>query len=123
MVTNAHCLVNGLSLISDLHGSDRSKAYFAIIDSDEPYPCFGILRFFFKSLVLIKGAADSTEETKSHDLAYVQWFSDSQDPLFQITDDFYEGDEIVCPRRIVSRCAVLKSYSNSPFKFIVELPL
>ena len=87
---HARCLVNGLSLISDLHGSDRSsifKAYFAIIDSDEPYPYFGIVQFFFKSLVLIKGAADSTEETKSHDLAYVQWFrfySDSQDPLFQI---------------------------------------
>ena len=40
-----------------------------------------------------------------------------------VTDDFYEGDEIVCPRRFVSRCAVLKPYSNSPFKFIVELPV
>ena len=84
------------------------------------------MRFFFKSLVLIKGNADSTKKTKSHDLAYVQWFrfyDDSQDPLFQITDDFYEGDEIVSPCRFVSRCVVLKAYSNSPFKFIVELPV
>ena len=76
---------------------------------------------------MIEGNTDSeTKETKSRDLAYVQWFrfyDDSQDPLFQITDNFYEGDEIVCPRRFVSRCAVLKAYSNSPFKFIVELPV
>ena len=37
---HARCLVNGLTLSSDLNGADRSnvvKAYFAIIDS-EPYP-------------------------------------------------------------------------------------
>ena len=66
---HARCLVNGLSLTSDLHGSHCT---FAIVDSDEPYPYFEVVQFFFKSLVLIKGAANSTEEAKSHNLAFVQ---------------------------------------------------
>jgi len=91
---HARCLVNGLSLTSDLHVSDRSsivKAYFAVIDS-EPYPYFGIVRFFFKSLVMIKGDNSSTEIIKSHDLAYVQWlqfYNGSEDPFFLITDDLW----------------------------------
>ena len=71
---HARCLVNGLTLSSDLNGSDRSsivKAYFAIIDS-EPYPYFGIVRFFFKSSVIITDNVSSSDHTKSHDLAYVQ---------------------------------------------------
>ena len=82
--------MNSLSLTSDLHVSDRSRiveAYFTAVDS-EPYRYFGILRFFFKSLVMITG--DSVTETvKSHYLAYVQWFqcySSSEEPFFQITD-------------------------------------
>ena len=53
MDKHARCLVNGLSLTSDLHGSDRSsivKAYFAVVNSDEPYPYFGIVRFFSNHL-------------------------------------------------------------------------
>ena len=125
---HARCLVNGLSLTSDLHASDRSsivKAYFAVIDS-EPYPYFGIVRFFFKSSVMIKGDNSSTEIIKSYDLAYVQWFqfyNDSEDPFFLITDDFYTGDEIISPRRFISRCILLKPYANSPYKFVVELPV
>jgi len=44
-------------LTSDLHGSDGNiivKAYFAVIDA-EPYPYFGIVRFFSKSSVMTKG--------------------------------------------------------------------
>ena len=50
---HARCLVNGLSLTSDLHGSHRSnivKTYFAIVDSDEPYPYFEVVRFFSSHL-------------------------------------------------------------------------
>ncbi|XP_065894304.1 uncharacterized protein [Dysidea avara] len=126
---HARCSVNGLSLTSDLHSSDRSsrvKAYFAVVDSEPGYPYFGIVRFFFKSLVIIKGNSfNPTETTKSHDLAYVQWFqfyNGSDDPFFQITDEFYDGDEIISPRRLVSRCVLLKAYSNSPYKFVVEFP-
>ena len=48
---HACCLVNRLTLTSDLNGLDCSsivKALFAIIDL-KPYPYFGIVRFFFKS--------------------------------------------------------------------------
>ena len=121
---HARCLVNGLTLSSDLNGSDCSsvvKAFFAILDS-EPYPYFGIVRFFFKSSIIIT----DNDYTKSHDLAYVQWFkfyNGSPDPLFQVSDEFYGGDEILSPRRFVSRCVLFKPYSNSPYKFVVELPV
>ena len=50
---------------------------------------------------------------------------DCQIPFFQVSDAFYEGDEILSPRRFVSRirCVLLKLYSNSPYKFVVELPV
>ena len=120
--------MNGLLLTSDLYGSDHSsitKAYFAVVDS-EPCPYFGTVRFFFKSSVMIKGDnVHSTETMKSHDLAYVQWFqfyNSSQEPFFCITDNFYEDDEIISPRQFLSRCVLLKAYSNSTYKFVVGLP-
>lgn len=125
---HARCSVNGLTLSSDLHGSDRSsivKAFFAVIDS-EPCPYFGIVRFFFKSTIIITDHVNHSDHTKSHDLAYVQWFKfycDFPDPLFQVRDEFYEGDEILSPRRFVSRCALLKAYSNNPYQLVVELPV
>ena len=125
----ARCSVNGLSLTSDLHGSDRSsivKAYFAIDDMNEADPYFGVVHFFFTSVILIRDR--EVEKVKSHDLAYVQWFkfhNPAQDPLselFQVTNDFYEGDEIISPRHFVSRCALLKPFRNSRYHFVVDLP-
>ena len=82
--------------------------------------------FFFTSVILIKDR--EVEKVKSHDLAYVQWFkfhNPAQDPLselFQVTNDFYEGDEIISPRHFVSRCALLKPFRNSRYHFVVDLP-
>ena len=83
------------------------KAYFAVFDS-EPYPYYGIVRFFFKSSVMIKGDnVHSTETIKSHGLTYVQWlqfYNDSQQPFVCVTDNYYEGDEIISLRQFLSRC-------------------
>ena len=81
---HVRCLVNGLTLSSDLNGSNCSsivKDYWL-----GPLSLFWIVRFFFISSVIITDNVSSSDHTKSDALAYVQCFkfyNGSPDPLFK----------------------------------------
>ena len=42
---------------------------------------------------------------------------------FQVTDEFYEGNEMLSSQRFVFTRVLIKPYSNTLYKFVVELPV
>ena len=121
---DGRCVVNGQRFSSDFNSTDRGsivKCMF-VDNTNELAPYYGIVKFYFTVRILIQ------QEASTHHLAYVTWlkFRNGQpDPvskLYSVTNDCYQRDRIVSPRRFICRC-VLVPYTSSANSFMVsELP-
>ncbi len=117
------CIVNGQKFSSDFNSTDRGsivKSMFAE-GNNSLAPYFGIVRFYFTVTTVIDG------DPKSHQLAYVTWLKfRSHDPekmskLFTVTNQVYQGDKIISPRRFLCRCVLVSPKPTVPLYFVSEL--
>ena len=117
------CEVNGMKFSSEFNSTDRANIVKAMyVDSSgELTPYFGIIKFFFKTSIVVDG------KSLSHELAYVTWLKfrfSGQDPvsnLYGVSKDTYRKDKIISPRRFVSRCVLFSPNTRAPLYLVSEL--
>ena len=88
-------------------------------DSEEVYPYFVQVNFFFTAHVHLQGSNGGTS-MKVHHLANVNWFhfanknhaSDKLAGLPALKSTFYRGDHLVNVRRLIRRVTILQVKKN-----------
>lgn len=117
------CIVNGQKFSSDFNSTDRGsivKAMF-VDGNNELAPYFGIVRFYFTVTTVINA------ERRTHQLAYVTWLKfrslnpERLSKLFRVTNQEYQGDRIISPRRFICRCVLVSTKPTVPLYFVSEL--
>lgn len=117
------CEVNGMKFSSNFNSTDRAsivKVMF-VDNAGELAPYFGTVRFFFKTKIVVNG------ESLKHELAYVTWMKfrySGPDPishLYGVTNDTYQRDRIISPRRLLSRCVLVSPNPAASLHLVSEL--